>query len=397
MKTLYLDMVGGIAGDMLLGLLIDLGLEQTDLELTLKQLPIDGWRLQVNREQRLGITGTRLQVILTGAEQPRRRWREIDALIAGTNLSSSVKTKAREVFRQMGKAEAKVHGKPIEDIHFHEVGAVDAIIDIVGSVYGLERLGIEQLVGGTAPLGFGSCQTAHGNYPLPAPATVELLGGWPVRDAACDKELVTPTGAALLATLATSAPLPEMQLKRTAYGIGGWELPDRPNLIRGLLGETDSATLNRDSVVVLETHIDDADPETLGFLMERLLEAGALDVGFSPLQMKKNRPGCRITVISPPLNEATLAHLVLRETGSGGVRTQIVQRYKFQRRLEKIETEFGPVTIKLFFDGENLSHATPEYDECCNLAREKSLPFPEVQRRIRNAIDAHFFLPTDTP
>lgn len=395
MKTLYLDMVSGIAGDMLLGLLLDLGLDQADLEQALKQLPIEGWQLQVAREKRLGITGTRLQVVLSDSEQPQRRWREIDDLIATAHLPETVKSKARKVFRRLGEAEAKIHGKPVEDIHFHEVGAVDAIIDIVGSVYGLERLGIEQLIGGAVPLGFGSCQTAHGNYPLPAPATAELIGGWPVRDAACDKELVTPTGAALLTTLAISNPLPNMHLKRTAYGIGGWDLPDRPNLIRGLLGETGSATLERDSVVVLETHIDDADPETIGFLMERLLTEGALDVGFSPLQMKKNRPGCKITAIVSPNDEATIAHLLLRETGSGGVRTQIVQRYKFQRRFEKIETEFGPVTVKLFFDGERLSHATPEYDECRRLAQQKNLPFPEVQRRLRNAIETHYFLPTD--
>lgn len=394
MKQLYLDLVGGIAGDMFLGLLLDLGLDLGELEEALRSLPVSDWSLRVGTEQRLGITGTRLVVEVT-APQPHRHWHQIDALIESSPLPATVIGKARTIFRRLGEAEAKVHGKPLEEIHFHEVGAVDAIVDIVGTVFGLERLGIGRLLAGLVPLGFGTCRTAHGPYPLPAPATAELLAGWPVRDANCDRELVTPTGAALLTTLAEPGPLPAMRLSRTGHGIGGWQLPDRPNLLRGLLGESVDSPLERDSVSVLEAHLDDVPAERLGYLMERLLADGALDVGFSPLQMKKNRPGTRVTLICAPADEAALARRLLRETGSGGVRCQNASRYKFERRSRQIDSEFGPVRVKLFFEAGRLSHATPEFDDCRRLALQHNLPLPEVERRIRQAIDTQIFGTTE--
>ncbi len=385
MTTLYLDTFAGISGDMCLGLLVDLGLDPAVLEADLHTLPLSGWRLEIRPEQRHGLGGTRVEVA-ADQHQPHRTWRDIDALLAAAPLPVAITDRARTIFRRLGEAEAQVHRVPLEAVHFHEVGAMDAIIDITGTAIGLHRLGIFDVVCAPLPLSRGLTRGSHGALPLPAPATLELLRGAPVRDAGSERELVTPTGAAIASTIARFGPLPEMTVERIGYGVGGWELADRPNLLRGILGRGGPATgLEQDSVTIIETHIDDSLPEVLGTLLERLLEAGALDAAFTPRQMKKNRPGVTLTVVAPPALADSLAKLVLRESSAIGVRLYDTRRLKLRRELRTVDTPLGPAAVKLIFDGATLLRVAPEHAACAALAKNSGRPLAEVYRLITAA------------
>ncbi len=384
MKTLYLDCFSGISGDMFLGLLIDLGLDPLLLESELKKLHLPGWQWQINREQRQGIEGCRVQV-LCDTNQPHRHWSDIDKLLADCSLDLNIKECARRIFLRLGQAEAKVHGIALEEVHFHEVGATDAIIDLVGAAIGLELLGVEQLICSPLPLSRGMASCAHGALPLPAPAVLELLAGTPVVDSGSDKELVTPSGAAIAREAVCFGGLPTMQIEASGYGVGGWQLQDRPNLLRGLLGQATETGLQSDQVMVLETHIDDGNPEWLGALLEDLLDAGALDAAFNPLQMKKNRPAARLTVVAHQEDTQKLARLILTGSSASGVRCYPVERYKLERRIIEVETEIGPATAKLFFDGKELLRVAPEYEPCRRLAKSTGLLLPEVYRLVETA------------
>lgn len=388
MSVLYLDPVGGVSGDMVLALLVDLGIPAETMEADLRQLPLEGWRLDVRREERMGISGTRVEV-LCAEDHHHRSWADIDALLRRSALPSGVADLARRIFRRLGEAEAKVHGVPLEAVHFHEVGALDSIVDIVGAASGLSRLSPDKVVCAPLPLSRGTVETAHGRFPLPAPATVELLRGAAVFDARCDRELVTPTGAAIVAEIATFGAIPAMRLSEVGYGLGGWRLADRANVLRGLLGEEDAGG-ETDQVSVIETHLDDANPEWLGALMERLLEAGALDVGFSPLQMKKNRPGTRVTVISSPPTAPLLARLLLRESSAIGVRWHEARRLKLLRETKTVPTPWGEAEVKLLSEGDRPLRVTPEFESCRRLARASGTPLPEVYRQVERAADEFF-------
>jgi len=388
MKLLFLDPVAGISGDMFLGLLADLGVEPEALEADLARLGLPGWTIDWRREERLGISGLRAEVRIE-EQHHHRTWATIDRMLLEAPLAESARDLARRIFRRLGEAEARVHGVPLDAVHFHEVGAVDAIIDITGAAVGLGLLGVEQLVCAPLPLSSGQVATAHGNYPLPAPAVAALLEGAPIRDAGCELELVTPTGAAIAATCSRFGPLPEMNLQRVGYGIGGRKLADRPNLLRGFLGESgDDAGLETDEVAVLETHLDDGNPEWLGALFDRLLAAGALDVALSPLQMKKNRPGNRLTVVAPTGREAALARLILHQSSAIGVRVAKAGRYKLRRRPATVATPLGEIAVKCLYDGAQLLRITPEYESCLAAARRSGLPLPEVYRLAEQAAGA---------
>lgn len=384
MKTLYLDCFSGISGDMFLGLLIDLGVDRHQLETELAKLGLSGFRLEVAREQRHGIEGCRVQVHCE-EQSTHRHWSEIDRILEQSELDSGPRELSRRLFRRLGEAEAKVHGITLEQVHFHEVGALDAIVDLVGAAIGLHLLAPEQVICAPLPLSRGLSQCAHGALPLPAPATLELLRGFPICDSGIDKELVTPTGAAIAAEIATFGPLPAQRIEQSGYGVGGWQLPDRPNLLRGILGSTEMATLERDQVQVLETHIDDTTPELLGELLERLMEDGALDAGYTPLQMKKNRPGVRLTLICYPSQEQELARLVLRESSAIGIRSYQTGRFKLHRQPGQVKTVLGNASVKLLYDGDELLRITPEFTDCKNLSRKTGTPLPEVYRQVEQA------------
>jgi uncharacterized protein (TIGR00299 family) protein len=383
MKTLYLDTFSGIAGDMFLGLLIDLGLDPQQLELELGKLPLSGYRLDIGREQRHGIAGTRVQV-LSEEGHHHRTWSSIDGMLAESELAPGVSALARRFFRRLGEAEAKVHGIPIDQVHFHEVGAVDAIVDLTGAAIGLNLLGITRLLCAPLPLSRGMSRCAHGMLPLPAPATLEILQGKPVCASNCDKELVTPTGATIVAELADFSALPALPLGTTGYGVGGWQLEDRPNLLRGILYQ-ELLPNPREQVRVLETHIDDSTPEQLGFLQERLFAAGALDVGYAPLQMKKNRPGHSLTVICQPEDAARLTDLVLEQSSAIGVRSYSAERSRLERRQERVVTPYGAARVKLLYRCGEFLRLSAEFEDCRRISLETGKSLHEIMRLVEHA------------
>ena len=383
MRRIYFDCYSGAAGDMLLGALVDVGLSVDELTQALGALPLSGYRLRTERVTRQGVSGTRLWVDTDAAGQHGRRLSDILALVQSSGLPTQVKTQVGSVFGRLAEAEAAVHGVTVDEVHFHEVGAVDSIVDIVGCVWGLYALGVGEVFSSALPLGEGWVETAHGRLPLPAPATLKLLAGAnaPIRPLEAQAELVTPTAAALLAELATFAQ-PPLILEAVGYGFGQRELA-WPNAVRAWLGSPDSlsepgATVDHDAVVLLECNLDDTTGEALGYAMERLLLAGALDVWFTPIQMKKNRPASKLSVLALPRSADGLAQLLLRETTTLGVRQTLVNRIKAGRESMPVETEWGTVTVKVKrMHGQPIS-VSPEYEECATLARQSGMPLQEI-------------------
>jgi hypothetical protein len=388
MTVLFLDTFSGIAGDMFLGLLVDLGVPLAIIEQGLARLPLTGYRLRQERTQRQHISATKVSV-LCDEHHHHRTWRDIDTMLADSTLPTAVEQRARRIFRRIGEAEAKIHSIALDSVHFHEVGAVDAIVDVVGAAVGLDHLNPGRVICTPLPMTRGTVQCAHGSFPLPAPATLEILRGLPVVGDTANVELVTPTGAAIAAEIAEFGALPAMIVQAVGYGAGDRQLEDRPNLLRGILGRTDDAWEGEtDRVTVLESHLDDANPEWLGALMERLLAAGALDVAFSAVQMKKQRPGVALTVLAPPALAADLARLVLRESTAGGVRCRETVRFKLRRQRQTVATALGEAHVKLFYDGDTLVRLAAEFDSCQKLAEHSGRPLPEVYRLVEQAASA---------
>lgn len=392
MKLLYLDTFSGISGDMMLGLLVDLGVDLQAIREELAKLPVSGYTLEQSNEKRHGIGGTRVEVLYDD-NQPARSWTNIDTMLADSPLNDSVKSMARRIFQHLGEAEAHVHQIDLDDVHFHEVGAVDAIVDIVGSAIGLHLLGVREIICTPLPLSSGMIRSAHGAIPLPAPATLQILQGQPVRDAGSDRELVTPTGAAIVTEIAQFGAMPEMTIERIGYGVGGWDLDDRPNLLRGIISKKATATnFEHDSVTVIETHLDDSSPEWLGSLIDRLMTDGALDAAFAPLQMKKNRPGTRLTVVAQPHEAQHLAQIILRESSAIGVRMHETHRMKLRRESANVQTEFGEAAVKLIYEGKKLLRIAPEHASCQQLAETTGRPLPEIYRVVTAIANRRFGL-----
>ncbi|HLI06557.1 MAG TPA: nickel pincer cofactor biosynthesis protein LarC [Ktedonobacteraceae bacterium] len=391
-KTLYLDCQSGISGDMFLGALLDLkaGFSLEMLRETLATLPLSGYELVLHPFEDKGIRGSRFDVRLAGEDQPTRHLSDIVNLLRMAQLPARICERAIAIFRCLAEAEAAVHGTSIEEVHFHEVGAVDAIIDIAGAALAVETLGIEEIFASPLPLTSGHVKTAHGLLPVPAPATLEILRRVhaPWRPFPVEGELVTPTGAAILATLARFE-TPPMVIEQVGYGFGK-KIQPWPNCLRACLGPASfgrqAAGADVDWVTVIETNIDNMPGELLGGLMERVLAAGALDVAYIPIQMKKNRPAVMISVICSPEKGEALAQVILRETSTLGVRMRQMQRLKAQRIQQRIETPLGPMLVKVKRLEERVLSATPEYEECERIARERALPLQAVYEVARQAI-----------
>ncbi|HEY3379767.1 MAG TPA: nickel pincer cofactor biosynthesis protein LarC [Armatimonadota bacterium] len=390
MRIAYFDCLSGISGNMILGALLACGLEQSVLEEELSRLPLHGWRLQAERVQRKGISAVFVAVDDGGhAHQhshhahPHRGLTEICALIAASTLSDRVQAMATAIFTRLGEAEAAVHGTTPEQVHFHEVGAVDAIIDIVGSAIALERLGIDRVVASPLPLGSGWVTCAHGTFPVPAPATARLVQGVPIVETDIAAELVTPTGAAIITTLAERfGPLPTMTVQQVGYGAGSHDLP-RPNVLRVFLGE-ETVSSAPVAVVGLETNIDDVSGEILGYLMDALLAAGALDVFYTPIHMKKNRPGVLVRVLCAPQDEGACTDLLFRETTTLGVRRTTYTRTVLPRELRTVDTAFGAVRVKVSaWRGQ--TRVEPEYEDCRRCAEAAQAPLLAVYQAARCA------------
>jgi uncharacterized protein (TIGR00299 family) protein len=378
MEIAYLDCFSGISGDMLLGALLDAGLPFQELTEGLGTLPLEGYRVDAKREARNHLYGTRVLVTLDTQESPPRNLEAIRNIIRGSELSLWVQDQSIAIFEHLARVEGGLHGLPPEHVHFHEVGAVDSIVDIVGCVFGVERLGIQKLFASPLPLGSGFVETQHGRLPVPAPATLSLLQGVPICNAGVPNEMVTPTGAALAVGLAcTFGPMPPMVVRRIGYGAGSRIIPDRPNLLRILLGE-DQYQEDGDVVALLETNLDDVSPEWLGYIMERLFDAGALDVVLIPVHMKKNRPGVQVQVMADPHRADALMEILFVESGTLGIRHRYSERKVLQRALVEVESPWGTMTVKKIHrrDGSVAFH--PEYEACCRAARNSGRPLREV-------------------
>ena len=378
----YLDCHSGISGDMFLGALLDAGLSFDLLKQTLETLPVPGYQIAVEPFHDKGIRGSRFVVHLSKREQPVRHLLDIAALLQAATLTPGVRETALAIFQRLAEAEATVHGSTIEEVHFHEVGAIDSIVDILGAAIGIDALGISQLYASPLPLTSGHVKTSHGLLPVPAPATLEILRrvSAPWKASSAEGELVTPTGAAILATLARFE-TPAIAIEQVGYGFGQKRFP-WPNCLRLCIGSATgrmgNPELDTDWVTVIESHIDNMSGELLGALMERLLSSGALDVSYTPLQMKKNRPATLVTVICTPEDGDRLAFELLRDTSTLGVRIQHMQRLKAQRAQETIETPLGPVLVKVKRLGAKVVSAAPEYEDCQRIARERNIPLAEV-------------------
>lgn len=382
MKVAYFDCFSGISGDMCLGAILANGLPQSELEGQLKKLHLSGWELLVKEIKQYGIAAVDVEVRVSG-HQPHRHLDDILAIIEDSNLPAPVKEKGAAVFHRLAWAEGQVHGIAPEKVHFHEVGAVDAIIDIVGTVLGLYLLGIEKIISSPLPLGSGWVECHHGKLPVPAPATLYLLRGFPVYGADINAELVTPTGAALITALATDfGPFPAMELHSVGFGAGKTDLP-HPNLLRLVTGEIPAHKVAADEAcTVIETTIDDMNPEFYPNLQEQVLAAGAVDAYITPVQMKKGRPGVLFTAICPEHRLQSVVAAIFRHSSTLGLRFRRDWRIICERQFTEVMTPYGKVKVKWgrYRDGdgrENIN-AAPEYESCRRVAQEAGVPVKEV-------------------
>ncbi len=388
MKIAYFDCIGGASGDMILGALLDAGLSAETLSARLAALRLNDFQLRTQRVVKNGFSATKVDVVVAD-DVPERHLAEIQAIVEGSDLAPAIKSQAMAIFRRMAEVEAAIHGSTLDRVHLHELGGVDTIVDVVGVLLALDAWGIEKVYVSPLPMGRGFIRGAHGQIPLPAPATVALLKGVPIVGSEIEKELVTPTGAALLSSLAVGfGPIPPMTLAAVGYGAGGRDLPV-PNLVRLLLGDQATpAHLGVESVVILETNIDDMNPQVYDHVMARLFKAGALDVFLNPIQMKKNRPGILLRVIARPGDTGPLTDILLAETSTLGVRQQIMSRVSLRREIRTVETPHGAVRIKIATFGDGQHRATPEYDDCRRLAEQQGVPLRDVYRAAERAADA---------
>lgn len=384
MKIAYLDCNSGISGDMTLGALVDAGVELAAISAGIDSLGLAGVKLVANEVKRKGFRGTHV-VVEHQPEHAHRHLHHITDMIDGSQLSQRQKDLARRIFTRLGEAEAKVHGTTIRKVHFHEVGAVDSIADIVGAAIGWDLLGVDRIVCSPVPTGRGTVSIAHGLCSIPAPATAELLTGIPLAESHVQAELTTPTGAAIVATLVDDfGPVPAMKIERIGYGAGTRELPEQANLLRLFVGEAVEA-LAADQAWVVETNLDDVSGEVIGYATNKLWETGALDVYTTPIQMKKNRPGITLTVLCQAAQIEKVEKILFRETGTLGVRRWPVSRHKLERKPHRVETEYGPIDGKLGWIAGQEPSFSPEFESCSRVASERGLPLKEVYEAAQKA------------
>jgi pyridinium-3,5-bisthiocarboxylic acid mononucleotide nickel chelatase len=439
MRTAYLECFSGISGDMFLGALVDAGVSPELLERGTAALGL-GAKLEISRVTRSGISATKVDVWVEGQKDlPREQYwaklhsheehehaagqvhghghshphphehahaesspagtaaphsdphrhrglTEIRRIISAAAISEGAKKTAIAIFEALGAAEAKIHNVPVETVHFHEVGAIDAMTDIVCAAVGMEALGVDELVCSPLNVGGGAIECAHGTFPVPAPATVELLEGAPVYSSGVQAELVTPTGAAIVKTLARRfGAFPEMKIERSGYGAGSRDFPRFPNVARLVIGETVAAQTTSEMITVLEANLDDLNPQVFGYVMDRLLEQGALDVFGMPVQMKKNRPGTLLTVLCKPEDENTVTDIVFAETTTLGVRRRAEVRRTLARRWEQVRTRWGEVRMKIASINGTITNYAPEYEDCRRIASEQHVPLKTVMQEATRA------------
>jgi pyridinium-3,5-bisthiocarboxylic acid mononucleotide nickel chelatase len=382
MKIAYFDCFAGASGDMILGALVDAGLDINELKSELAKLHLDHYDLQAQKVVKKGIGGSQVHVIIDEHHHGHhhRHLADIESIINASDLETSVKKSGLEVFNRLARAEASVHRTSVDTIHFHEVGAMDAILDVMGAVAGIHALGIDQVMCSPLHLGSGTVECAHGTLPVPAPATAELVKGKPVYASGVKGELLTPTGAAILTTLAADfGPLPAMAVESIGYGAGTSD-PALPNLLRVMIGRAAEAIKDCDmeQVAVLETNIDDMNPQIYEYLITKVLQMGALDIYITPVQMKKNRTGMLVTLVCALEKVGQFADFLLRETTTIGLRWRSENRLKAWRRIESMETPYGRINFKIAKIGNETINVAPEYEDCLRAALERKVPLKQV-------------------
>jgi uncharacterized protein (TIGR00299 family) protein len=387
MKILSYDCFSGISGDMNLGAMIDLGVEKSFLTSELNKLNLEGWELVVEKDQRHGITGTKVTVKQTKHEHAHRHLSDIEKIIMDSKLDAATKELSMKIFMKIAVAESKVHNIPLDHVHFHEVGAIDSIVDVVGAAICFNSLGIERVHVSAIELGGGFVNCDHGKLPVPAPATAEIIHGLPVKKGGVNFEATTPTGAAIIATLATDfGDGLLLKTEKTAYGVGQKDDHDVPNLLRVFLAEAAEKEETGHDALLLECNIDDMNPEFFDFISEKLFKAGAADVYLSNIMMKKGRPGIVLNIICESGRAEVLKSIIFTESTSLGIRTFSFRKDTLTRKFEVLDTEFGKVNIKRsFFKGDEVS-AKPEYEDCRRIASEKGIPIKEVHNKIMSLL-----------
>lgn len=396
MRAVYFDCFAGVSGDMIIGAQLDLGVDLESIKQQLSSLALKGYQISSRCVERGGIAAQKFEVDVHETSQPARTLADIRAIIVGSSVSDNVKGQSIRVFERLAESEARVHSTTSDRVHFHEVGAVDSIIDIVGAMIGFESLGVERFFCSPLRLGSGSVETEHGRLPIPAPATAELLCSAPVFAGELEGEFVTPTGAAIVATLCEEfGPMPSMKVGGIGYGAGTRNPNGFPNALRLMLGDLEEAegasslaaggttpskvyATSDETIVVIETNIDDMNPQAYGFVMERCFALEALDVFMTPVQMKKDRPGVLVTVLAKPETVDAMIQMLLTETTTLGVRYYEARRRVLNRTIETVETHYGPVRIKVARHGARTLHFQPEYEDCVRVALASKAPFLEV-------------------
>jgi uncharacterized protein (TIGR00299 family) protein len=385
MKTAYLDAFSGLSGDMIVGAILDCGADFPEFERAIKSMPLAGYRLSTRRKVSSGISALKFDVEVT-ERQPERHFGEIRALIDSSQLSATVKHRAISIFEVLAQAEAKIHDTTVDRVHFHEVGAVDSIIDIVGTAWGFDQLGVGDVLVSALPMGNGFARSQHGVIPVPAPATAELLSGFPLKIGDGAHEMVTPTGAAVVRALARPASIPlAFEVEKVGYGAGARELEDRPNVLRLMLGR-ESTAFDTDEMIEISANIDDLSPQIYDHVMNRLFEAGARDVTLTPTMMKKGRPAVTISVIAEAASREAFAEIIFAETSTIGLRFHAVARLKLHREIHQIETRWGKIRVKVSgANGASPATISPEYDDCRRIAAEHKVPLRVVMDEARDA------------
>jgi len=386
MKTLYFDCFAGASGDMILGAMIGAGVDPDFLREQLSLLPVTGFRIGVETVDRSGLSATYARVE-TAREPAHRHLSDITGIIEGSGLSDPVKQRAVQIFRRLAEAEAHVHNEPVERVHFHEVGALDAIVDVVGAAICFDYLKIDRFVCSPLHVGSGMVQMAHGRFPIPPPAVTELLKGVPFYATEVKGELLTPTGAAIITAVCSEyGPIPPMKTGATGYGAGTREYHDFPNVLRVLIGETDSEAASEERLWMIETNLDDASPQIIGHVMDRVLELGALDCFFTSVQMKKNRPGVLLSVLCAREQKEALMKLLFTETTTLGIRSYEVNRRALQRSVVRVETPYGPIDVKVAHLEGRVVNEMPEFEQCRAAAVKANVPLKIVEEAARVAL-----------
>ena len=384
MKIAYFDCFSGVSGDMILGALLDAGLDIRELEAGLGKLKISGYKLKAERTARKGISGTKFSVDII-EQNVERRLKDIVEIIDQSDLDDDIKDLSKKTFKELATVEASIHGKSIDEIHFHEVGGLDSIIDVIGSLISIKKLGIRTTYSSKIHVGTGFLECQHGVLPIPAPATLALLEGIPIYSTGIEAELATPTGVCILKTLSQGfGIMPEMKVEKVGYGAGSREL-EIPNLLRVYVGETNQGGYEKDEVILVETNIDNMNPELLGYASEILLKQGVLDVFMTPIFMKKNRPGTMLSVLTTWDRLDEILSTIFTEITTLGVRIRHLERKKLSREIISMKTRFGEIKVKIGKIGNQIKNITPEYESCKEIAVKQGIPLKDVYDEAKEA------------